>query len=118
MQLLHSSIALWVIVQLQHLPHVCPNRTGEFDRSKSGDALLIKNVRLKMAYVSSSRIIGSGFADRITAFAASVKLAAQRRAVYEKTVRDLKALSNRELADLGIARLNIEDVARVAAFGD
>jgi uncharacterized protein YjiS (DUF1127 family) len=38
--------------------------------------------------------------------------------VYEKTVRDLKALSNRELADLGIARLNIEDVARVAAFGD
>ena len=36
---------------------------------------------------------------------------------YSRTVSELEALSNRELADLGIARANIVDVAREAAYG-
>ena len=70
-----------------------------------------------MAYVNSTRVVGNGLADRIAAFVKSIKLAAQRRAVYDQTVRELNGLTNRELADLGIARLNIEDVARAAAYG-
>ncbi|MGL6211141.1 MAG: DUF1127 domain-containing protein [Paracoccaceae bacterium] len=70
-----------------------------------------------MAYVNSTRTVSNGLADRFTGFVKSLKLAAQRRAVYEQTVRELNALTNRELADLGIARLNIADVARVAAYG-
>jgi len=70
-----------------------------------------------MAYVNSIGVIGNGLADRFAAFVKSVRLAATRRAVYDQTVRELNGLTNRELADLGIARLNIRDVAHVAAYG-
>ena len=70
-----------------------------------------------MAYVNSTRVVGNGLADRFAAFVKAIKLAAQRRAVYDRTVRELNGLTNRELADLGIARLNIQDVARAAAYG-
>jgi len=70
-----------------------------------------------MAYVSTTRTVTNGLADRFGAFVKSIKLAAQRRAVYDQTLRELNSLTNRELADLGIARLNIRDVARTAAYG-
>lgn len=70
-----------------------------------------------MAYVNSTRTMGNGLADRFAALVKSIMLTAQRRAVYDQTVRELNALTNRELADLGIARLNIQDVARAAAYG-
>lgn len=70
-----------------------------------------------MAYVNSTRLAGNGLAHRIAGWVKSIKTAAARRAVYEQTVRELNALTNRELADLGIARLNIQDVARAAAYG-
>ncbi len=71
-----------------------------------------------MAYVNSTRTAANGLADRFAALVNGIRVAAQRRAVYEKTVRELEGLTNRELADLGIARLNIRDVAREAAFGN
>jgi uncharacterized protein YjiS (DUF1127 family) len=74
-------------------------------------------MRLKMAYVNNSRAVSVGLADRIGAFVATLKLNAAKRRIYEKTVRELNALTDRELTDLGIARLSIEDVARVAAYG-
>jgi uncharacterized protein YjiS (DUF1127 family) len=70
-----------------------------------------------MAYVNSTRVAGNGLADRVGAFVKSIKLAAQRRAIYDQTLRELNGLTNRELADLGISRLNIQDVARTAAYG-
>jgi uncharacterized protein YjiS (DUF1127 family) len=36
--------------------------------------------------------------------------------LYRRTVRELAQLSDRELADLGIARFDIPRVAREAAF--
>jgi len=36
--------------------------------------------------------------------------------LYRKTVRELAQLSDRELADLGIARYDISRVARAATF--
>ena len=68
-----------------------------------------------MAYVNTTRTVGHGLADRLGGIVKSIRLAVQRRAIYDQTVRELNALTNRELADLGIARLNIQDVARVAA---
>ena len=41
-----------------------------------------------------------------------------RRAVYRQTVRELEQLSTRDLADLGISRSSIEQIARVAAYGE
>lgn len=40
-----------------------------------------------------------------------------RRAVYRQTVRELNALSTRELDDLGISRSMIRSLAQEAAFG-
>ncbi|MDO6669765.1 DUF1127 domain-containing protein [Paracoccus sp. 1_MG-2023] len=40
-----------------------------------------------------------------------------RRAVYKQTVRELNALTNRDLADLGINRSMITRLAHEAAWG-
>ena len=40
-----------------------------------------------------------------------------RRAIYRQTVRELSALSNRELTDLGISRGTIHRLAHDAAWG-
>ncbi|AWB50219.1 hypothetical protein HYN69_04350 [Gemmobacter aquarius] len=48
---------------------------------------------------------------------AQVKTMIARRAVYNQTVRELNVLTNRELADLGLSRYDIETVAREAAYG-
>lgn len=37
--------------------------------------------------------------------------------LYRQTLDELDALSDRELADLGISRLNITTIARDAAYG-
>ncbi len=70
-----------------------------------------------MAYVNNSRTANLGLADRFSAFVAGLKINAAKRRIYDKTVRELNALTDRELTDLGISRLSIEDVARVAAYG-
>jgi uncharacterized protein YjiS (DUF1127 family) len=41
--------------------------------------------------------------------------AIRRHRVYLKTVAELEALNDRELADIGISRLNVRDIARDAA---
>ena len=46
---------------------------------------------------------------------ANLTAAAARRAVYRQTVRELSALSGRELADLGISRAEIRYLAQQAA---
>ena len=69
-----------------------------------------------MAYMNSTRVSGVGLVERITGLVKSARQAVARRAVYDQTVRELNSLTNRELADLGISRLNIHDVARVAAY--
>ncbi len=70
-----------------------------------------------MAYVNSSRAASFSLADRFSGFVAQTKASLARRAVYNQTVRELVILSDRELADLGIARHDIPAVAREAAFG-
>lgn len=76
-----------------------------------------KEVRLKMAYVSSTGAVRITLADRIHAAFAVLKEASRRRAVYGQTVRELHALSDRDLTDLGIQRHQISDLAKQAAYG-
>jgi uncharacterized protein YjiS (DUF1127 family) len=68
-----------------------------------------------MAYASASSAapasaVGTGLLDRL-------RDTLQRRKVYRQTVRELNALTTRELTDLGITRSMITRVALEAAYG-
>jgi uncharacterized protein YjiS (DUF1127 family) len=70
-----------------------------------------------MAYVNSTRSLNISFSDRLSNIAKSVKLALHRRRLFNQTVRELNALSDRELTDLGIHGSMIKDIAKQAAYG-
>ncbi|HLQ17783.1 MAG TPA: DUF1127 domain-containing protein [Tabrizicola sp.] len=70
-----------------------------------------------MAYVNTTRIARKGFADRLMVAKDTVLTAINQRRVYSRTVAELNSLTDRELADLGISRLGITDIAREAAYG-
>ena len=70
-----------------------------------------------MAYVNSTRSLNISIADRFGNLAKSVKLALHRRRLFNQTVRELNALSNRDLADLGIHASMIKSIATEAAYG-
>jgi uncharacterized protein YjiS (DUF1127 family) len=70
-----------------------------------------------MAYVNTTSAARKGFADRLVALRDTVLTAVAQRRVYLRTVAELNGLSDRELADLGISRLGITDIAREAAYG-
>ena len=71
----------------------------------------------QMADLNATRIAPIGLGDRIAAALASIKDAARRRAVYRQTLRELNALSMRDLNDLGIHKSMIARIAREAAYG-
>jgi uncharacterized protein YjiS (DUF1127 family) len=68
-----------------------------------------------MAYVNNSTLLRNG--SPISGIIAAARLALQRRAVYSRTMRELQALSDRDLSDLGIHRAMIAEIAREAAYG-
>jgi uncharacterized protein YjiS (DUF1127 family) len=70
-----------------------------------------------MTYVNSTRIARNGLMDRLAALKDTIATALNQRRLYSATIRELSALSDRELADLGMSRLSIYEVAREAAFG-
>ncbi|WP_394328596.1 DUF1127 domain-containing protein [Rhodobacter xanthinilyticus] len=92
------------IVQVQQNPQIDPN--GETIRPENTKAVT-------MALVQELHGNDAGF----TRFFAGLSEALARRKVYRQTLRELKALSARELADLGIHRSMITRVAQEAAYG-
>ncbi len=70
-----------------------------------------------MAYAISTRSTGFNFGAFLSNTAATVKAFFARRAIYAQTLAELNALSDRDLSDLGIARFQIADLAREAAYG-
>ncbi len=65
----------------------------------------------------SRSVGGTSLWQRLSDLTASL---AQRRAqdrAYRSTVRELSALSSRDLADMGIHRAGIHAIARQAAYG-
>lgn len=68
-----------------------------------------------MAYITSTA--RASLVDLLKGYLARMREARARREDYLRTVRELSALSDRDLADLGISRLTIEDLARQHAYG-
>ncbi len=70
-----------------------------------------------MAYAQSdfARFDRFGLKARIQDFRDMLEQRAARRAVYNRTVYELQALSDRDLADLGFHRTEIPQIAREAA---
>lgn len=68
-----------------------------------------------MAYVNT-RSVEAGLVARGNSILRAVQDYLGRHAVYRKTLRELEQLTDRELADLGMSRLSIREVAREAAF--
>mgnify|MGYP001766665450 CR=1 FL=1 len=66
-----------------------------------------------MALVSDIRIAETGFAQMVANFREGLA----RRKVYRQTLRELKALSERELNDLGMNRSMLTRIAVEAAWG-
>ena len=54
--------------------------------------------------------------DRARSTVADLRATIARRALYRRTVRELRDLSNRDLADLGIARCSIKSRAYEAVY--
>ena len=69
-----------------------------------------------MAYVNSSRQATVSFGDRIVALVKVTGQSMQRRRVYLQTLHELNGLSDRELTDLGLLRVDLAAVAREAAY--
>ncbi len=74
-----------------------------------------------MAYANNireqSHLAQPGLVERLARwFGTGSKLVEQRR-VYRLTLRELGALNDRDLADLGIHRAMIDSIAREAAYG-
>ena len=70
-----------------------------------------------MAYASVSRAAHGSIAERLAALLKSVKTSFSRRQKYQTTLRELNALTDRELSDLGIHRSLIATIAHEAAYG-
>jgi uncharacterized protein YjiS (DUF1127 family) len=70
-----------------------------------------------MAYVTTTRAARKGLVDRLATLKDAAFTAIHQRRLYLQTVAQLNALTDRELADLGISRLSIADIAREAAYG-
>ena len=73
-----------------------------------------------MAYVNATtqQSIGSGFMNRIAQTMITLGEKMAREQVKRETYRELCALSDRELGDLGLARGNLRHIAHEAAYGD
>ena len=70
-----------------------------------------------MAYVNTTRAAKSSVADRFGGLFAGFGAMIQRRRIYDQTLRELGALSDRELSDLGMS-LDLGPVgARDALYG-
>ncbi|MDH3264245.1 MAG: DUF1127 domain-containing protein [Paracoccaceae bacterium] len=68
-----------------------------------------------MAYINTTD--RPALLDLFHGLAGRVREARAKRRAYNITLRELSALSDRDLDDLGISRLNIPEIARESAYG-
>lgn len=107
MQLLHSSVEPKTYCAVAAFAYLCLKRTETHKFELSSH----------MAYETNSiSTFGTSILDRVAAVIADYRVKAAHRKVYRDTVRELGALSNRELCDLGLHRSEIRRVAYQAAY--
>jgi len=69
-----------------------------------------------MAFYSDTHSASSSLFGRLAAAWEAYKADEAKRAAYKTTVRELRNLSDRELADLGMHRSHIKRIAYEAAY--
>ena len=70
-----------------------------------------------MTVQTETFVAGASLTGRFAALRAQIVEAAAKRKTYRVTLNELSNLTDRELADLGIARAQVKDIARQAAYG-
>lgn len=70
-----------------------------------------------MAYVNTARATAPSIRSLVAHPLNSLAQMIQRRRIYSQTLAELDALSDRDLADLGLHRSLIRSVAKDAAYG-
>ena len=69
-----------------------------------------------MAYITEANPTSLNLFQRISEFRARLATASAQRKMYNQTVNELNSLSNRDLADLGLSRSMINEIAFETAF--
>lgn len=70
-----------------------------------------------MAYAPTITDTPAGLAARVFHVLAYLADRRRKHALYHDTLSELSAMSDRDLADIGLRRGMIEDIARQAAYG-
>lgn len=70
-----------------------------------------------MAHAHDIRLAGIPIGGRISEFVEAAREAIQRRRLYWRTLNELRSLSDRELADLGLNQSMLHQVAHEAVYG-
>ena len=71
-----------------------------------------------MATIGATDSLAATLGARIRDARHALREEQRRRRLYTRTQAELASLSDRDLADIGISRLQIRDIAREAAYGD
>ena len=109
MRFLHSSIAVPTIVQAQQIDHVV-------NIQAKGIRSLRQNERkYEMAILDFNHGAGHQQTGRTAGLFNMLGDYLARRSIYRQTVNELNALSDRDLKDLGIHRLDIKRIAAEAS---
>ena len=69
------------------------------------------------AAATALRVLSAGAEQRNDTFAARARQAWERFRAYRATRVDLQALTDRQLADVGLTRATVEETARQAVYG-
>ena len=72
---------------------------------------------MKMAYVNTHRESNGSVAGWFGDVLAKWNEARARRAIYVNARAELQSMTDRDLADIGVSRVQIEDLAHEAAYG-
>lgn len=65
-----------------------------------------------MAHALNTTSLSADMATSLQGIASKWRAAREKRAVYNRVFQDLATLSDRDLADIGIARTDIDRIAR------
>lgn len=65
-----------------------------------------------MAHALNTTSLSADIAASLQGIASKWRAAREKRAVYNRVFQDLATLSDRDLADIGIARTDIDRIAR------
>lgn len=70
-----------------------------------------------MTYNTDTGLVGFSLGQRFAALRAELAEKVAKRKVYRTTLNELRDLSDRDLADLGLSRSMIKGIALEAAYG-